>query len=61
MIKRFLPIFLALFATAVALGMLQVITRTGANWPRSIRVADWRRIIGTPSEEETVSVEAPAD
>jgi hypothetical protein len=60
-VKRFLPIFLALFATSVAIGLLQVITRTGAGWPRSIRVADWRRIIGTPPEEETVSVETPAD
>lgn len=59
--QKILPIFLALFATMVVLGIVLVITRTGATWPRSIRALDWRRLTGTTPEEEPASIEAPAE
>ena len=55
--QKILPIFLALFATMFVLGVVLVITRTGATWPRSIRAIDWRRLTGTTPDEEPVSVE----
>lgn len=59
--QKILPIFLALFATMVVLGVVLVITRTGATWPRSIRAIDWRRLTGTTPDEEPVSVETVAE
>jgi hypothetical protein len=59
--QKILPIFLALFATMFVLGIVLVITRTGATWPRSIRTLDWRRLTGTTQDDETVPVEAPAE
>ncbi|HET7182372.1 MAG TPA: hypothetical protein VFI15_09095, partial [Candidatus Limnocylindrales bacterium] len=49
--QKLLPIFLALFATLSIAGILLVLTRTGAAWPRSIRTLDWRRITGTAPAE----------
>lgn len=59
--RRFLPVFLAVFGSIAATAVMVVLARTGTSWPRSIRATDWRRIIGTPPDEETVSVEAPAE
>jgi hypothetical protein len=59
--QKLLPIFLALFATMFVLGIVLVITRTGATWPRSIRALDWRRLTGTTPEEAPASAEAPAE
>lgn len=59
--QKVLPVFLALFATMFVLGIVLVITRTGATMPRSIRAIDWRRLTGTTPEEEPVSVEEPAE
>lgn len=59
--QKLLPIFLALIATTAMLGVVLVITRTGATWPRSIRALDWRRLTGTTPDEEPASVEAPAE
>ena len=59
--QKILSIFLALFATVFALGIILVITRTGATWPRSIRAIDWRRLTGTAPAEEPASIEATAE
>ena len=59
--QKALPIFLALFATIFVLGIVLVITRTGATWPRSIRALDWRRLTVSTQEDETASAEAPAE
>jgi hypothetical protein len=59
--QKVLPIFLALFATMTVLGIVLVITRTGALWPRSIRALDWRRITGTAPADEPPAVEETAD
>jgi hypothetical protein len=56
--SKVLPIFLALFATMTIVGILLVLTRTGATWPRSIRAIDWRRLTGTTPDEVTREVPA---
>ena len=58
---KLLPIFLALFATLSIAGILLVLTRTGATWPRSIRALDWRRLTGTAPATEPTPIEDPAD
>jgi hypothetical protein len=59
--RKLLAIFLALFATMTVLGIVLVITRTGAIWPRRIRALDWRRITGTEPVEEPVRAEEPTE
>ena len=59
--QKVVPLFLALFTTMTIVGIVLVLTRTGATWPRSIRAIDWRRLTGTTPAEDPVSVEAPAE
>ncbi|HJP88739.1 MAG TPA: hypothetical protein VJ850_06900 [Candidatus Limnocylindrales bacterium] len=59
--RKLLAILLSLFATMTLVGIVLVITRTGASWPRSIRAIDWRRVTGAAREDEPVMEESPAD
>ncbi|HEX2625392.1 MAG TPA: hypothetical protein VHL56_00635 [Candidatus Limnocylindrales bacterium] len=59
--RKLLAIFLSLFATMTLVGIVLVITRTGASWPRSIRAIDWRRLTGSTPEDIPVMEESPAD
>ena len=59
--QKILAIVLSLFATMTLVGIVVVITRTGASWPRSIRPIDWRRLTGSTVEDEPVTEESPAD
>ena len=58
--QKVLAIFLALFATMSLVGIVLVITRTGAAWPRSIRPIDWRRLTGSTIQDEAAE-ETPAE
>jgi len=57
--QKVLPIFLALFATLIALGVVFLVTRFGATWPSRIRTFEWRREVGSapdePAEEAAVA------
>lgn len=59
--RKVLAILLSLFATMTLVGIVLVITRTGASWPRSIRAIDWRRLTGSTPEDAPVMEESPAD
>lgn len=59
--QKVVVILLSLFATMSLVGIVLVITRTGASWPRSIRPMDWRRLTGSTPADETMTKESSAD